>query len=471
MPGETYEMQANTDESDTIVAPPESQLRYLWSRLLGPEAWHPDGDAVQLGPGQYPGIRRPLRTLWWLVQILLGVGFLLPLLAGLAAIPGLSLISLGMMLDAEARVGRSGRIRDGFPLLAVSTRVGTIGAMLALFLLPIFLLSNVAESQRIVGQMSGLTQNSFGIGKTALQITAFIVLLLAIANGGSFGRFFWPLRKRPTRRQGCVLAAIGFLAFLLAAAQPGFLIIYLLLLVIGATVRNARDLYAGLRSGTYVSAVNDWTAKLTGLFQPWHHVKMAVKGALGALCWLVIPTALLGIASSSPHQNPGPAAVGSFVGGILMVPVAAWLPLLQCHQASTGRFKAIFEVRAVREIICRVPLRWAVATILMYGLAIPLYLSKVVLTPQDAHWLFTPLFILVIYPTRILMGWVYGTGMQSEARATKLIRWPTKLFMIPALGFYSLILFFLPLISEAGPRAMFENHAFLLPVPSGQVSH
>ena len=39
--------------------------------------------------------------------------------------------------------------------------------------------------------------------------------------------------------------------------------------------------------------------------------------------------------------------------------------------------------------------------------------------------------------------------------------------MIPVLAAYSAILFVLPLISEAGPRAMFENHAFLLPVPSG----
>ena len=105
---------------------------------------------------------------------------------------------------------------------------------------------------------------------------------------------------------------------------------------------------------------------------------------------------------------------------------------------------------------------------MLYGMAIPLYLSKIIVPPADALWLFTPLFVIVIYPTRLLMGWVYGSGLRKEQRATRLIRWPTKVFMAPALGFYSLILFFVPLISEAGPRAMFENHAFLLPVPSGQ---
>ena len=97
------------------------------SRLLGPVEWTVDPKESSIGPGRYPGLRRPIRTLWWLIQVLLGVGFLLPLLAGLAAIPGLSFVALGMMLEAQASVGKTGRLRDGFPLLAISTRVATIG--------------------------------------------------------------------------------------------------------------------------------------------------------------------------------------------------------------------------------------------------------------------------------------------------------------------------------------------------------
>ncbi len=380
---------------------------------------------VPLGPGEFPGIRRPLRSLWWLISVLLGLGFLLPLMAGLASIPVLSLVSLGMMLDAESRVARSGRFRDGFPLLPVSTRVGTIAFMVFLFLVPIMMLSSLAESQDVVRQLSGLPPGRIYRVKSVLQIVVFMHLLLAISNGGSFASFIRP-------------------------------------------VRNLRRLIGGLRSGEYVSAVNVWTDRLLSVFRPWHHFTVAINGGLGALCWLVLPTLLLGAASTSPHQNPGPTAILSLLGGVLLIPVAAWLPLLQCHQAATGRFKAIFEVRFVREIICRVPIRWAIATILLYGLAVPLYLSKVVLPPADAYWLFTPLFILIIYPTRLLMGWVYGQGIRKEQRATRLVRWPAKVFMIPLLGLYSLILFALPLISEAGPRAMYENHAFLLPVPSGQ---
>lgn len=421
-----------------------------------------------LGPGLFPGIRHPLRSLFWLIQVLLGIGFLLPLLAGLAAIPGLSLLSLGMMLDAEAEVGRSGRLRKGFPLLAVSTRVGTIGLMVLLCLLPVFGASLVAGGQETVSRLSGLSQNGWRIGTVVIQIIVFCFLLLAIASGGSFGRFFWPLRKRATFRIGVLVAVITLIALILGGVNPAIPLLYAILWMIGVVCRNGKDLYTWIRSGEYKVAVEYWAEELLDIFRPWYHFKLAVKGAVGALCWLVLPTLLLSSASGSPHENPGPTALLSVLGGILLIPVAAWLPLLQCHQAATGRFGAIFDVAAAREIICRVPIRWAVATILLYGLAVPLYLSKVVSFPVDALWLFTPLFILVIYPTRILMGWVYGTGLRKRQRVTRMIRWPTKVFMIPLLGLYGLILFVLPLISEAGPRAMFENHAFLLPVPSGE---
>ena len=378
---------------------------------------------IALGPGVFPGFRRPFRSLWWLFRVLLGIGFLLPLLAGLAAFPVLNVISLGMLLDAESQVARSARLRDGFPLLPFSSRIGTIGLMVLLFLIPIMMISSLSNSQEVIKQLSGLPPGGLSRGKVFLQVLIFGHLLLAIANGGSFWCFLRP-------------------------------------------IKNLRTLIRKIRSGQYSSELNVWSEEVLSLFKPWQHFKIAVKGAVGALCWLAIPTLLLGVSVTRPYQEPGLPALASILGGALLIPVAAWLPLLQCHQATTGRFKAIFEVRVVREIICRVPIRWAIATILLYALAVPLYLSKVVVPPADAFWLFTPLFIIVIYPTRIIMGWVYGSGMQKQQRSARLIRWPAKVFMVPLLGLYALILFAVPLVNEAGPKAMFQNHAFLLPGPA-----
>lgn len=397
------------------IRPPEQTDR----EAVGPV---PGENDQPLGPGEFPGLRRPFRSLWWLFRVLVGLAFLVPLLALLAALPGLNIISLGMLIDAEAKVGRTGRFRDGFPLLPVSTRIGTIGIMVGLFLLPIILMSSLANSQDVVREISGLDQGNLRTITTVMQTVIFVHLTLAIANGGGFWRFLRPLSN---------------------------------------ILRLQRD----WKSGRFAEGVNAWTTRLLRLFKPIQHLRIALFAAAGAICWLAIPTLMLGAFSTQPRVEPGGAALASFLGGILMIPVAAWLPLLQCHQATTGRFLAIFEIRKAREIIRRVPVRWAVATILLYGLAVPLYLSKIVVPPADAFWLLTPLFIIIIYPTRLLMGWVYGAGCRREERANALVQWPTRMFMIPLLGLYSLILFAVPLISEAGPRAMFENHAFLLPVP------
>lgn len=385
----------------------------------------PDSLMVLPGPGDFPGFRKPLHSLLWLIQVVIGVGFLLLLLSMLAAFPVLSLVALGLMLQAEADVASERRLRSGFPLLPISTRVGMTGLMIFLFLLPIIGLSSLANSQVVISQLSGQAQGGMTVVTRIVQVVIFVHLLLAIAHSGRFFAFFRPIRNMRSLR------------------------------------RDFRDGTLGLR----FDAALEYCIQIV---RPWHHFRIAFYAATGALCWLLIPVLLLAATPATPRIEPGLPGLLSVIGGLLLIPVAAWLPLLQCHQVVEGRFLAIFDVRKIRKIISSVPVRWAIATILLYGLAIPLYLSKVVLPPADAYWMFTPLFIIVIYPTRLLIGWVYGTGLGKMMPSPRIVRWPTKLLMLPLLAGYVFLIFLLPFISEEGPRVMLENHAILLPVPSGQ---
>ncbi len=374
-----------------------------------------------VGPGPFPGIRSPLRSLLWLVRVLTGIVFLIGLLAALAAVPGLSLLALGIMLAAEAEVARTGQLQNAFPLLPVSTRTGTILLMVGVFLLPIWLISSLAAAHGVIAQSSPVAPNPQRTLLGLLQIMIFLHLAAAIACGGSVWCFIRP-------------------------------------------IRNLRRLKQGLQGGSWKDGVNRWSEWLIDVFRPWTHLVLAIKATIGAVIWLFLPTAMLAL-STRPHEEPGIPAVISVLGGILLIPVASWLPLLQAHQATTGRFRDIFDVRAVRHIIARVPLHWAIATILLYAAAVPLYLTKVRLLADDAIWLLTPLFIVLIYPTRLMFGWVYARGQSRPEAARRLVRWPVKAVMIPALAAYAGILFVTPLISEAGRAAIFENHAFLLPIP------
>ena len=407
--------ESSTSNSVESVISPRAQTSFVaveskWDRM-----------SRAVGPGAFPGIWSPLKSLIWLVRVDAGIAFLIGLLAVLAAVPGLSLLALGFMLAAQAEVARTGRLRHAFPLLPVSTRTGTILLIVGVFLLPIWLTSYLAAAHGVIAQSSPTAPNSQRTALVVLQVLIFVHLAAAIGCGGTFGCFLRP-------------------------------------------IRNIRRLVRGVRDGSWQREVNLWSEWLMKVFRPLEHLIIAIKATVGAVVWLFVPTAMLAL-STHPHENPAGPAIISFTGGILLIPVASWLPLLQVHQAVTGRFRDIFAVRIVRTIIKRVPFHWALATILLYAVAIPLYFTKIRLIDAGALWLLTPLFIVLIYPTRIMFGWVYARGQHRPAPAARLIRFPTALIMVPVLAAYAGILFFTPLISEAGHAAIFENHAFLLPIP------
>ena len=374
-----------------------------------------------VGPGPFPGFRSPIKSLVWLTRVITGIVFLIGLLATLAAVPGLSLLALGLMLAAEADVARTGRLRHAVPLLSVSTRTGTILFMVGVFLLPVWLMSSLAAAHGVIAESSPVAPNPQRTVLVVLQVLIFVHLAAAIACGGTLWCFLRP-------------------------------------------IHNVRFLVSGLQDGSWCKRVGQCSEWLLHVFQPVKHLAFAIKATLGAVIWLFFPTAMLAM-STQPHENPTGPGIISVIGGILLIPVASWLPLLQAHQAVTGRFLDIFSVHVVRGIIKRVPLHWALATVLLYAAAIPLYLTKVRLIDVGALWLVTPLFIVLIYPTRVMFGWVYARGCSHSAPASRLVRWSTNLVMIPVLAIYAGILFVTPMISEAGRAAIFENHAFLLPIP------
>jgi hypothetical protein len=143
----------------------------------------------------------------------------------------------------------------------------------------------------------------------------------------------------------------------------------------------------------------------------------------------------------------------------------AWLPFLQARFAAENRLRAMFELRAVRRLFCRAPLAWLLATACVYVLALPLYLLKIVLLPQDAMWFVTLVFIVSIYPARLLTGWAYGRAARKERPAWFGVRWIARALLVPLLVLYIFLLFFTQFVGQHGKGVLFEHHAFLLPVP------
>ncbi|NCY02842.1 MAG: hypothetical protein EBX36_08015 [Planctomycetia bacterium] len=99
------------------------------------------------------------------------------------------------------------------------------------------------------------------------------------------------------------------------------------------------------------------------------------------------------------------APLVSVVGGILLAVTLMWAPFLQARYAATGRLAAFLDLGAVREWFRRAPLAMLAAIVLLLGLTLPLHLLKVAVPPRDAVWLLTPLFVLLILPGRLAVGW------------------------------------------------------------------
>ncbi len=391
---------------------------------LRPETTDPAPGFRTPGPGRFPGFWKPLKSLFWLVHVAFGTVCLVLILAILAAIPVVNLITLGCLLDAQKRVARTGRLRDGFPLMKFAPRLGVICFFALLFLIPVRILATQANAALIVRAGSEVSSDGRVNTLRVVQLLIAAHLIVAIGCGGSTACFLRPLR-------------------------------------------NLRWLFRQLRTGQYLRQLDLWAGEAIATLKPLDHFLLGLKAVAGAFCWLVIPTGLL-VAYSAPGRVSPFFGLMSFLGGVVMIPVAAWLPLLQVHQTVTGRFSGIFQVRAARRVIRQAPLTWMVTTILMYVMTLPLYLAKVRLLPADAFLVLTPIFVLLIYPARVLVAWAYHRGMRFDQPAWFGLRWGARLLMIPLLATYAGFLFLTPTISELGKAAPLENHAFLSPVPYAQ---
>lgn len=390
---------------------------------------HPDEHIGGHGTGtEFDGLlppfpvpwRHPLKAAFWIGRAVFAVLSLLVLLAVLAAIPLVNFVALGYLLEVEGRVGRSGRLRDAFPLLQLAPRIGSLALGVWLFLLPLRLLSGAAADAHLIdpGAASGQWLNGL---LAAAWIIVTVHICLALARGGSMGCFFRPWK-------------------------------------------NVRWLRQRLRDGDYLDAASEHVRTFVRKLQLKHHFWLGLRGFLGAFVWLLIPTALI----AAMDDPEGPQVAVTIVGGVLLAVTLSWLPFLQARFATERRLRSMFHLKAIRRLFAHAPLAWLLAIAVVYVLALPLYLLKVALLPQDAYWLMTLIFIASIYPTKVVTGWAYHRAVERAAqgkRAGRISRWTARIGMVPLLAAFVFLLYFTQFIGAHGTAGLFEHHAFLLPWP------
>lgn len=383
------------------------------------EQFYPDEFVGNIPP--FPHLfRHPIHAAGWLIRMAFGIVCLVFFLALIAVVPLVNFIALGYLLDVEGRVARTGKIRLAFPLLDIAPRMGSIVIGVALWLIPLFFMAGAAADARLI-EPGGNTDQTLHFLTVLVSIAISVHLCLALSRGGTFSCFFRP-------------------------------------------IKNAIWLFKQIRSGGYFERAALNVSSFIASLKLGTHFSLGLRGFLAAFIWLVIPSVMLA-ATSSLDTGKGFSVLITLIGGASLVLVLGWLPLLQAHFAAENRFSAMFELSAIRRKFKRTPISWILSLVVVYVLSLPLYLFKVAALPRDTVWGITLIFVATIYPTKILLGWVYYRASSQTKNAWFGWRWLSRTLIIPLLGVYVFIMFFTQFIGVHGAGVLLEHHLFLLPVP------
>jgi hypothetical protein len=219
------------------------------------------------------------------------------------------------------------------------------------------------------------------------------------------------------------------------------------------------------RGGYYTAARDAVWDTFVSLRLP-YYFWLGLRGFAGAFAWLALPITLLVM---SRFGHTGGSSFLGFLGALMLAVILPYLPFLQLRLATTNRLRGAFEVLAVRRDYRRAPWAFTFAFLVTLLFAVPLYLLKIQVVPREAAWLPSLVFIVFIFPARLLTGWALGRANRLAARRPEprhwFFRWTGRLPMLPASLFYVLIVFFTQYTSWNGVWSLYEQHAFLVPVP------
>jgi hypothetical protein len=347
------------------------------------------------------------------IEWLFGLASLVLGLSMLAALPIVQFLSLGYFLESSARVARTGRLRDGLVGVRKAARVGGLTAGTWLSLVPAWVAASYCRSAELIDPGGRIARN----WRSALVVVTGLSLFhiaVSCARGARLRHFLWPF------------------------GHPFWLVGRL----------RRRGLYPEVRDGLWAFVVD--------LHLP-YYFRLGLIGFLGTLGWLAVPALLISATGRVP--------VLAVIGVLLLAVIVPFLPFLQVRYAVEGRLGALFSRRAIRDHFRRAPWAFAFSLMVLLLAAIPLYLLKVEMIPREAAWLPSLIFVVFLAPARLLTGWAYARSARRDRPHHWVFRVLGRLAIVPAAALYVLIVFLAQYTSWGGVASLYEQHAFLLPVP------
>jgi hypothetical protein len=341
-----------------------------------------------------------------LISLLLG-------LATLAALPVIQVVTLGYFLESSARVARTGRLRDGIIGVRLAARIGCLAAAIWLALVPAWLVGSYARAAQLIDP-GGPGAHYWRIGQLVVTLISLFYIAISCARGGRLRNFLWPW------------------------SHPFWLI-------------------RRLRAGGLYREVRDGVWELVASLRIPYYFRVGLVGFIGTLIWLAIPATLIAATRRFPPLG--------LLGAILLAVIVPFLPFLQVRYAVEGQIGALFSRRAIRDRFRRAPWAFAFSLFVLLVASIPLYFLKIEMIPREAAWLPSLVFVVFLAPARLLTGWAYSRSGRRDTPRHWVFRLLGRVAITAVALLYVLVVFIAQYTSWGGAGSLYEQHAFLLPVP------
>ena len=376
---------------DTTPNEPPIAVRPLWKKLV----WHWPASA--------------LSATWNLISLTV-------LLAIVAAIPIVQLISLGYILRAAANLSSGKPWRTALPGVQLAGRIATFAMLAALMWIPVWLITDLSYSVQLLRPDT--------IQAAAWRGAAFVIafgwvtwVAWAAMRGGRWWHLLWP--------------------------------------------KPIQFIQKFWRRSTWSRAADD----LWALFERLRCVELwwlGLRAAVGALAWLAIPVSLMIIGLRADQLKI--AGLIGLIGAISLTWVMCFLPFLQILMAERNRMAEVFNVREVRRRFRHAPLAMCFSLIALFALAIPLYLLRIEATPDQLTWLPSLFFVGLMFPSKLALGAALGYGARRPKPRHFVLRWSARLLCIAASLTYVGALYIAQFVAWQGIYVMYFQHAVLVPV-------
>ncbi|MGY8767413.1 MAG: hypothetical protein ACKVH8_03120 [Pirellulales bacterium] len=414
-PLETISSTENLDESLVEATSVDVDVQDLDKDFV-PALGQPEASA-QATPKRPWLIVRAFFKICSAVEWLFGLGSMIFILAVLATIPILNMLSLGYLLEVSGRVARTGKFSEGFIGIRTAARIGSLALGTWLMFLPLRFFSGLWTSAYLIDAES--TQSRLlWIGLVSATLLVGTHVAWAWFRGGKLRHFIWP-----------------------------------------APVKLFRRLFSG---GMYTEA-RDNTLEFINKLRVWHYFSLGVRGFFGTFLWLAIPVAWM--ISARQLSEPGAAVLVSLPGMLLFCIVLLYLPFVQAHFAAENRWGALFEFRKVGKLFAKAPVAFWMALFITLLFALPLYLLKIELIDREIAWLPSLVFVAFMLPARFLSGWAVARARKRSEPRHFVFRWLARLGNMPVVLLYVFFMYLALYVSWRGAYGLLEQHAFLVPVP------